>query len=238
MLATGQGFYVAGLWHFARSLDIHTEIGQRNLRTGLLRSPVLVWSLVVFFVYAGIGAGAGAWAFTYLTEERGISDGVGGLIVAGYWGGFTISRLLLGALGERFLPNTVLRWSVVSATVAFIVLWWSPTNWVAAGALIFAGFAHGPVFPLEILLTPRRFGAALTATVVGFEIAAANVGAALLPGLMGLAVGLSGLAVLPPILVANSLVLLAAIETLRSQSSKSSGMDTEQPGLRPGRSRP
>jgi len=238
LLAMGQGLYVAGLWHFARSLDIHTEIGQRSLRTGLLRSPVLIWSLVVFFVYAGIGAGAGAWAFTYLTEERGVSDGVGGLIVASYWGGFTVSRLLLGALGERFLPNTVLRWSVVSATVAFIVLWWSPTNWLAAAALIFAGFAHGPVFPLEILLTPRRFGAALTATVVGFEIAAANVGAALLPGLMGLAVGLSGLAVLPPILVANSLVLLAAIETLRSQSSKWSGMDTVEPGLRPGRSRP
>jgi fucose permease len=232
LLSIGQGLYVAGLWHFARNLDIHSEIGQTNGRTGLLRSPVLIWSLVVFLVYAGIGAGAGAWAFTYLTEERGISNGLGGLIVAGYWGGFTASRLLLGALGERFQPNTVLRWSVVSATAAFMVLWWSPTNWLAASALIFAGFAHGPVFPLEILLTPRRFGAALTATVVGFEIAAANVGGALLPGLMGIAVGLTGLAVLPPILVANSVVLLASIEMLRRQSSQRSGTETVQPEYR------
>ena len=229
LLAIGQGLYVAGLWHFARSLDIHSETGRGNGRAGLLRSPILTWSLVVFFVYAGIGAGAGVWAFTYLTEERGLSDGIGGLVVAGYWGGFTASRLLLGALGDRFQPNTVLRWSVVSATVAFTVLWWSQADWLGAAALIFAGFAHGPVFPLEILLTPRRFGAALTATVVGFEIAAANVGGALIPGLMGVAVGLTNLTVLPPILVANSLVLLAAIEMLRRETGKRSGSDTAQP---------
>jgi len=178
-----------------------------------------MWSLVVFFVYMGIGAGAGAWAFTYLTEERGISDGVSGLVVAGYFGGFTASRLLLGAVGDRFQPDTMLRWSAASAAAAFTVLWWSPANWLAVAALIFAGFAHGPVFPLEMLLTPRRFGEALTARVVGFEIAAANVGSAVLPGLMGFAVGLAGLAVIPPLLVANALVLLAAIEILRRQSS-------------------
>ena len=223
LLAIGQGLYVAGLWHFARGLDSHSETGRSNGRAGLLRSPILMWSLIVFFVYAGIGGGAGVWAFTYLTEERGISNGVGGLIVAGYWGGFTASRLLLGALGERFQPNTVLRWSVVSTTAAFTVLWWSHAGWLGAAALIVAGFAHGPVFPLGILLTPRRFGAALTATVVGFEIAAANVGGALLPGLMGVAVGLTDLAVLPPILVANSLVLMAAIEMLSRQTARASG---------------
>ena len=233
LLALGQGLYIAGLWHFARSLDTHSETARGNRQTGLLRSPILTWSLIVFFAYAGIGAGAGAWAFTYLTAERGISDGVGGLIVAGYWGGFTASRLLLGALGDRFRPNTVLRWSVVSTTAAFAVLWWSQADWLGAAALIFAGFAHGPVFPLEILLTPRRFGAALTATVVGFEIAAANIGGALIPGLMGLAVGFADLAVLPPILVANSLVLLAAIEMLRRQTSKSSRTHIVQPDQDP-----
>jgi len=219
LLAIGQGLYVAGLWHFARNLDVHSETEQSSYRTGLFRSPVLMWSLVVFFVYMGIGAGAGAWAFTYLTEERGISDGVSGLVVAGYFGGFTASRLLLGAVGDRFQPDTMLRWSAASAAAAFTVLWWSPANWLAVAALIFAGFAHGPVFPLEMLLTPRRFGEALTARVVGFEIAAANVGSAVLPGLMGFAVGLAGLAVIPPLLVANALVLLAAIEILRRQSS-------------------
>jgi fucose permease len=237
LLAIGQGVYVAGLWSLARNQDAHSAANENSHRTGLLRSPVLVWSLIVFFVYSGLGGGAGAWAFTYLTEERGIADGVGGLIVAAYWGGFTASRLLLGALGDRFQPDTVLRWSAASTAIAFAVLWWSPTIWLGAVALVFAGFAHGPVFPLEMLLTPRRFGAALTATVVGFEIAAANVGVALLPGLMGIAVGLVGLAVLPPLLVVNSLVLLAAIEMLRRQPTQLGGVDVTEPNLQPDPSR-
>jgi len=226
LLALGQALYVAGLWKFARDIEIHSEPSQSRHRTSLLRSPILIWSLVVFFVYAGVGAGAGAWAFTYLTEELGISDGIGGLVVATYWSGFTASRLLLGVIGERFRPDAVLRWSAGSTAAAFMVLWWSPEPWIGAVSLIFAGFAHGPVFPLEMLLTPRRFGAALTATVVGFEIAAANVGGALLPGFMGLAVGLQSLSILPPLLVVNALVLLAAIEILRRYANAESDISS------------
>ena len=219
-LAIGQGLYALGLWQFARGLDVRSGSVRSEHGDGLLRSSIFVWSLVVFFVYMGIAAGAGVWAFTFLTEERGISDGMSAVVVAAYWGGFTASRLLLGAAGERWRPDTVLRWSAASMAAALMVFWWSPANWLGATALVLAGFAHGPVFPLEMLLTPRRFGAALTATVVGFEIAAANVGSALLPGLIGFAVGSAGLAVIPPLLVANALVLWAAIEVLRRQSPR------------------
>lgn len=219
VLAVGQSLYVAGLWRLARRVDVSSEIDPTKSRRGQLRTPVVMWSLAVFFVYAGIVVGAGAWAFIYLTEERGIGDGLSGLIVATYWGGLTASRFLLGVVGERFRPDTLLRWSVVSTAIAFVLLWWSPTNWLAATALIFAGFAHGPLFPLEMLLTPQRVGEALTPTVVGFEIAAGNVGGALLPGLMGLAVGLVGLSVIPPILVVNALALIAVVEMLRRQST-------------------
>ena len=219
-LAIGQGLYALGLWQFARGLDVRSGSVRSEHGDGLLRSSIFVWSLVVFFVYMGIAACAGVWAFTFLTEERGISDGMSAVVVAAYWGGFTASRLLLGAAGERWRPDTVLRWSAASTAAALMVFWWSPANWLGATALVLAGFAHGPVFPLEMLLTPRRFGAALTATVVGFEIAAANVGSALLPGLIGFAVGSAGLAVIPPLLVANALVLWAAIEVLRRQSPR------------------
>jgi fucose permease len=218
LLAIGQGVYALGLWLFARNLDVSVEAIPREHRTHLLRSSVLVWSLVVFFVYMGIAAGTGIWAFTFLTEERGINGGLSALIVAAYWGGFTASRFVLGAIGDRFLPDIVLRWSAAATAAALMVFWWNPANWLGAVALVCAGFAHGPIFPLEILLTPRRFGAALTATVVGFEIAVGNIGGAVLPGLIGFAVGRSGLAVIPPLLVINSLVLWVTIEMLRRQS--------------------
>ena len=218
LLAIGQGVYALGLWRFARNLDVSVEAIPREHRADLLRSSVLVWSLVVFFVYMGIAAGTGIWAFTFLTEERGINDGLSALIVAAYWGGFTASRFVLGAVGDRFRPDTVLRWSAAATAAALMVFWWNPANWLGAVALVCAGFAHGPIFPLEMLLTPRRFGAALTATVVGFEIAVGNIGGAVLPGVIGFAVGRSGLAVIPPLLVINALVLWVTIEMLRRQS--------------------
>jgi fucose permease len=228
LLAIGQALYTAGLWLLARDMDIQSTTDGHRRQPRLLRTPILIWSLLVFFVYLGIGAGAGVWSFTYLTEERGMSEGIAGLVVAGYWGGFTLARLLLAAVGERLHPDTVLRWSAVSTAAAFMVFWWSQTNWLAAASLILAGFAHGPVFPLEVLLTPRRFGTTLTATVVGFQIAAGNIGGALLPGLFGLAVGVAGLAVIPPLLVVNALALFAAIEMLRRQSRAAVRDDTKE----------
>lgn len=220
VLAVGQALYVGGVWWSARDLDDRAESDRSSHWRTLWKTSVVVWSLILFFVYAGIAAGAGAWAFTYLTDERGISDGYSGLIVASYWGALTASRLLLGGLGDRVQPDSAMRWSVVSTVVAFTVLWLADAPWLAAAALVFAGFSHGPVFPIQMLLTPLRVGAADTARVIGFEIAAANVGGALLPGLMGLAVALAGLSAIPPLLVMNAVILLVVAEILRQRTAE------------------
>lgn len=221
-LAVAHGVYLSVLWLFAHDVDVRNEAPRpEHLTVGRLVSSTLVWSLTVFFVYIGLAGAAGVWAFTLLTEERGIAEGLGGLVVAAYWGGFTASRFLIGLVGERVHPNTILRWSAAATAAGFAVFWWNPTTWFGIGALVFTGFAHGPIFPLEMLLTPRRFGAALTATVVGFEIAAGNIGGAVVPGVIGFAVDRAGLAVIPPLLFVNALVLWAAIEALRISSRPS-----------------
>lgn len=222
ILAIGQAVYALSLWLFARDLDVRSTSDDEDHTAGLTQSSAFLWSLIVFFVYIGIAAGASVWAYTFFTEERGMNEALSGIVVAASWGGLTVSRLLLGSAGERFSANTILRWSGAATTAAFIVFWWSPTNWLGALAFVFAGFAHGPVFPLEVVLTPHRFGTAATASVVGYQIAAANVGSAVLPGLMGIAVASAGLDVIPPLLAANAIVLWAAIEMLRRHSRTSS----------------
>ncbi len=218
-LAVAEGLYITGLWLFARRINVRDATRDGEAGVPSLRSAVLVWSLAVFFLYAGVASGAGVWAFTLLTEQRGIGKVAGGIAVAAYWGGFTASRFVLGFVGDRAQPNAVLRWSTAATVGGIAVLWWNPSAGVGVAALVFTGFAHGPVFPLEVLLTPRRFGAALTATVVGFEIAAANIGGAVLPGLIGLFVDKAGLEVIPLILFVNALLLWAAIEVLRLAST-------------------
>jgi len=214
-LAGAELIYVLGLWSFARTIDVPAPTeSHESLAAASLRSWTLSWSVLVFFVYAGIAVGVGAWAFTLLTEGRGMSETAGALVVSGYWAAFTASRFLLGIVGNRFPPDRVLRWSAPAITFGLAVFWWNPTVQVGVAAIIFTGFAHGPVFPLQVVLTPRRFGVALTATVIGFEIAAANVGGAVLPGLYGVLAGIAGLEVIPPLFFVNALVLWGCIETL------------------------
>jgi fucose permease len=213
-LAIGQGIYAGGLFLYGRQADVPAQASPRG-EGGLRLSRTLFWSVAVFFAYAGVAAGTAIWAFTYLTEFRGYGTGAGGVIVAAYWGGFTASRFMLGVVGDRIHPNGMLRWSGIMTIVGLVAFWQAPSSSSAVIALVFTGFAHGPVFPLEILLTPRRFGTSHTANVVGFEIAALNVGGALLPATIGLLVSVWGLGVIPPAIFGFSIVLLGCIEMLR-----------------------
>ena len=179
---------------------------------------VLALSLTVFFLYAGVAAGTGAWSYSLLTEGRGISTGVAGVAVAAYWGGVTAGRVALGVFGNRVQPNRVLTMSAIGTVASLALLWVAPTPWLGIVGLVASGLSHGFVFPLEVLLTPQRFGAAFTPWAVGYEIAAANVGVAVLSGTIGLLVGAWGIAIVAPALVVLALLLWAAIETLRIQS--------------------
>ncbi|MGB5732098.1 MAG: MFS transporter [Acidimicrobiia bacterium] len=180
---------------------------------------VLALSLTVFFLYAGVAAGTGAWSYSLLTEGRGFSTAVAGVAVAAYWGGVTAGRAALGVFGNRVEPNRVLTMSAVGTVASLLLLWIAPTPWLGIVGLIASGLSHGFVFPLEVLLTPRRFGAGFAPWAVGYEIAAANVGVAVVSGTIGLLVGRWGIFIVAPALVVVALALWAAIETLRVQSA-------------------
>ena len=180
---------------------------------------VLVLSLAVFFLYAGVAAGTGAWSYSLLTEGRGFSAGVAGVAVAAYWGGVTAGRVALGVFGNRVEPNRVLTLSAIGTVASLLLFWSAPTPGLGIVGLIASGVSHGFVFPLEVLLTPRRFGAGFAPWAVGYEIAAANVGVAVVSGTIGLLVGRWGIFIVAPALVVVALALWAAIETLRVQSA-------------------
>ncbi len=183
------------------------------------KGVILGLSVTVFFLYAGVAAGTGAWAFSLLTEGRGISTGIAGLAVAGYWGAMTVSRVALGILGDRIDPRRALTASGTATVASLLVLWIALPPWLGIVALIFSGFAHGSVFPLEMLLTARRFGATYTPWAVGYEIAGANIGVAVVSGGIGLLVSRWDIAAVAPVLFFVSVMLLASIEALRIRSA-------------------
>jgi len=84
--------------------------------------------------------------------------------------------------------------------------------------LALIGLALAPIFPSLIATTPERLGNAHTANGVGLQIAAAVLGQALLPGMLGMLARHLGLEMVGPALLAAALVLLVLYEIFMALS--------------------
>jgi fucose permease len=170
----------------------------------------LVWAaLTVFFVYTGVEVGTGAWAASYLRGPGGLSPTVAGLAVFAYWAGLAGGRLAAAGIGHRCSPETVVRVGTLTAVAAAAGLWARPTEALAVVSLAVLGAALGPVFPALVTLTPRRLGEDLALDAVGWQLAAAGVGGAVLSALIGVVLQLAGLKAFGPTLVALAVGALA-----------------------------
>lgn len=162
--------------------------------------------VAVFLVYSGAEVATGQWSFTLLSEGRGMSAAEAGWWVAAYWGGLTAGRFLFGGIGHRVNPSRLLDGSVLVALAGLVFLWADP--WGAGHlGLPVAGLGFAAVFPTMVALTPARIGRDRSTGMMGYQLAAANLGVSTIPWAVGLVAGAYGLAALAPALVAATVAL-------------------------------
>lgn len=188
--------------------------------TSTLRLPITWLSIAVFFIYTGIEAAAGMWAYSLFTEGRGVSMTLAGTWVSVYWGCLTAGRLLSG-IAISFVPvRLLLRYSIIGIALGAGMIWLNVTSFVSFVGLALMGLSSAPIFPSMIATTPERLGEAHTANVVGFQIAAAVLGASLLPSLIGVLADNFNLEIVAPALLIAVVLLLAIYEMLTATSPK------------------
>ncbi len=168
--------------------------------------------LGLFFLYVGLELAAGQWAYSLLTEGRGVTEFIAGLWVALYWGGLTGGRLLLGVIGDRIGGRTVLHMSMIGTILGCAIFWWDPAGLGAFGLPV-AGVSLAGIFPTLVALTPSWVGSERAPTVIGYQIAASSVGAASLPWIAGRFIDSAGLESLGPFLVVAA-TLMALLHLL------------------------
>jgi len=165
-------------------------------------------SACLFFIYTGIELSLGHWAYTILTESRGIAPQIAGLWAGSYWGTFTLGRILAGFLSHRIESRKLVNAGLFLALIGTLLFWWSPVQGVALLGVVLTGFAVAPIFPGMVSGTSYRVGLAHTANTIGMQIAAAGLGAAVLPGLAGVLARNISLEVIPVFLVVLVTLLL------------------------------
>jgi fucose permease len=139
-------------------------------------------------VQTGIESSVALWAFTFLTQHLGVATTVAGGLASGYWLTLVIGRVGFGSLAER-----IGAWPVLAVATGLLVgagiLANVPDPTTGMVAVVLFGLACAPIYPLLILTTAERTSPEVADRVVGFQAAASSVGAAVLPGLVGLAMG-------------------------------------------------
>ena len=179
-----------------------------------LQHPIVWLQIIVFFIYTGLEVALGQWAFTVLTDNRNIPPATAGGWVTLYWAAILAGRILFGFIVDRIGIDLLIRLSTLAALVGAALFTWNPHPLSSPIALALSGIGLAVIFPLLMTRTPQRLGKPIAAHAIGFQVAAAMLGAAALPSLAGLIAQHAGLHLVPATLLAMSLALLLLHELL------------------------
>ena len=166
-----------------------------------VRRPRVWLSVSLFFLYVGAEVSLGIWAYSLLTEARGVVPGTAGFITGSYWATFTLGRILAGLYAKRLGVDLLVQASVGFALFGSILLWLNPFPLANLVAVTLVGFAIAPIFPALISGTSRRVGAGYAANTIGMQMAVTGLGGSLVPSLIGVLAGRYSLEVVPICLV-------------------------------------
>lgn len=172
----------------------------------LFRTLVLL-SMGLFFVSAGLEATTGQWAFTLFAEGRGAAVVTAGFWVSAYWLSFTLTRILFGFVADRLPTTGVMRGGIWLAGAAAVLLSVNVTETLSYWALVVIGIALAPMAPLLTSTTGERLGRAQAVRGIGFQVGAAGIGIAFVPAFAGVLAERIHVETLGPFLVMLCLLL-------------------------------
>ena len=171
--------------------DYKTPLGET------LRQPRVWLSTLLFYLYVGAEISLGMWAYTLLTESRGVPGEVAGLWTGSYWAMFTVGRILAGLYTKRVGNTQLVMGSLLGALAGAVLLWWNPGVWANLLGVALIGLAIAPIFPALISDTTRRVGMRFSANTIGIQMAGGGLAMATIPGLMGVLARQISLEIIP-----------------------------------------
>jgi fucose permease len=186
--------------------------GVRMTETLLL--PVVLLSILAFFLYGGAEVGAGQLTNTLLVDSRNISKSTAGTWISLYWGSFTLGRMSIGMVAHRLTNIILMRTTLIGAILGAFMLWSNIADVFSLIGLILMGVAFAPMFPTLISDTAKRVGKRHAPNAIGLQIGFAGVGIAALPGLAGVLAENIDLEIIGPFLTINCIIMFGVYELI------------------------
>jgi fucose permease len=167
-----------------------------------LRQPQVWLSSLLFFLYVGAETALGTWAYSLLTESRGVDLTLAGFFAGSYWATFTVGRVVAGLFARRAGVNLLVLGGLAGAMLGAGLLAWNPSEAANVLAVALIGLSIAPIFPAMMSGTSQRVGDHFAANTIGLQMVATGFGAAVIPSLMGVLARQVSLEVVPICLLA------------------------------------
>ena len=169
-------------------------------------APILAASL--FALYVSIEMGTGLWAASILIESRHFDPGMAGLAITLFFGSIMGGRVLIGFVSEKMGNRRLVRLGLSIAIVGIVLLLIPGLPVLSMLGLMLFGFGCAPVYPGLMHETPRRFDPITARKVIGWQVAAANAGGAVMPAIFGVIAARFGLEAVFPVVAFFAVLLL------------------------------
>ena len=185
----------------------------------LLKLPKAKPLLIAFFCYSAFEALAGLWASSYMVLYRGISESTAASWASLFYLGITAGRLISGFLATRLNDKNLVRCGQAILFIGCIILILPLGNIAVLIGLILVGVGCGPIYPSLLHETPVNFGADISQSIMGMQMACAYTGSTFVPPLFGILAEHVSIAFYPFIILAILILQVVLVERVNRKSA-------------------
>lgn len=155
----------AGSWMDLREPDHASNPSENFPDHSKLRDPLLIFLAATIFFYVGAEIGISNWIAEYFVKIHQSSASVGALMVALFWFGVFLGRMVHGLWDHGKRQGIHLMISSVFSLLALLMAIWIRVPWLSAALFFLTGVGYSIVYPCVMSLIgacfPRRQSAAI-----------------------------------------------------------------------------
>lgn len=179
---------------------------------------------VLFLCSCSIESVTNCWGSTFLVEHKALVADQAAKIMIFYFVGFTLGRLLSSIFAAKLSCWKLIRMGMAVMGIGMALLLLPLPGFLVGIALFLIGMGNSPLFPNFTYLAPRNFGADISQSVIGSQMAASNTGFLVPPLLCGLLGQVMGMGVFPVYLTVLFACLIFGVANIQ-KTMKAVGKD-------------
>lgn len=141
-------------------------------------------TILFLFVYVGVEISFSGWIYTYAVAQAGLTPTQAAYLNSGFWGAFTLGRLISIPFTARIRPRYLLLGELLLAIFCVsLMLVWPQSQFVLWIGVCGTGLAIASIFPVTLTWAGRHMQ--ITGRITSWFFIGASIGAMFFPWLIG-----------------------------------------------------